>query len=116
MKTKQIKSKIRIKKPQIKGITTAIFVLTPKKPNSALRKVAKVKINYYIPGMKKDNTVLAYIPAENHTLAIHNIVLLIPKRVKDLPGVKYRILRGKYDCKPPTHRKNKRSLYGVKKS
>jgi len=110
---KNIKNKL--KKPQIKGITTAIFVLTPKKPNSALRKVAKVKVNYYIPGLKKDNTIIAYIPGENHSLAIHNIVLLIPKRVKDLPGVNYRIIRGKYDCKPPVRNK-RRSLYGVKRN
>jgi small subunit ribosomal protein S12 len=104
----------KLKKPQIKGITTSIFVLTPKKPNSALRKVAKVKVNYYIPGIKKDKTVIAYIPGENHTIAIHNIVLLIPKKVKDLPGIRYKVLRGKFDSKAPI-RSNRRSLYGVKK-
>ena len=71
-------------KPQIKGIITKLYTMTPKKPNSALRKVAKVLTNKGI--------LTAYIPGINHTLNIHNVVLLIPKKTKDLPGVKYRII------------------------
>lgn len=106
---KRKKNKEIIKnKPQISGITIKLFTMTPKKPNSALRKVAKVRINTGI-----NNTILAYIPGEKHTLTLHNRVLMIPLRTKDLPGVKYRILRGLLDAKPPI-RNQSRSKYGCK--
>ena len=94
--------------PQIKGITTAIMTLTPKKPNSALRKVARVKLS-------NNKIVTAYIPGEAHSLTIHNMVLLIPKKTQDLPGVKFKVLRGLLDSKPPI-RNTSRSKYGVKKN
>ena len=86
------------KKPQIRGITIKVYKMTPKKPNSALRKVAKVKI---LSGIKKNKEIIAYIPGISTVpvLGVMNQVLLIPVRTKDLPGVKYRIIRGKLDCK-----------------
>lgn len=106
------------KTPQIKGIIVKIFTMTPKKPNSALRKVALVKLNKPIKsapqGQLKDK-IIAYIMGENHTLNIHNIVLLINKKTQDLPGVNYKILRGVLDTKPPV-RGVSRSKYGVKKN
>jgi len=93
--------------PQLKGITTAIYTMTPKKPNSALRKVAKIKLN------KTKEIITAYIPGEKHSLTIHNLVLIIPKKTQDLPGIKYKVLRGLLDCKPPI-RITSRSKYGVK--
>ncbi len=77
-----------LNKPQISGITIKIFTMTPKKPNSALRKVAKVKINNYKNIGINKNTILAYIPGEKHTLTLHNRVLMIPIRTKDLPRSK----------------------------
>ena|ERR1700733_12551978 len=94
--------------PQLKGITTAIYTMTPKKPNSALRKIAKIKVN------KTKEIITAYIPGEKHSLTIHNMVLIIPKKTQDLPGIKYKVLRGLLDCKSPI-RKTSRSKYGVKK-
>lgn len=106
----------KISKPQISGLTIKLFTMTPKKPNSALRKVAKVKLNKpIIIGNKSISTVLAYIPGEKHTLTLHNRVLLIPKRTKDLPGVKFKILRGVLDAKAPI-RNTSRSKYGTKKN
>lgn len=83
----------------MKGITLKVYTMTPKKPNSALRKVAKIKIlNKNIPkGMSK--IITAYIPGEKHTLSIHNLVLIKPGKTKDLPGVKYKVIRGVLDCK-----------------
>jgi small subunit ribosomal protein S12 len=78
-------------KPQMKGIITKLYTMTPKKPNSALRKVAKV--------LTSKGLLTAYIPGINHTLNIHNVVLLIPKKTQDLPGVKYRIIPGARDYK-----------------
>lgn len=105
LKNKQIR-------PQLKGLTIKIFTMTPKKPNSALRKVAKVKLNKPLKNGEKQ--VIAYIPGEKHTLTLHNLVLLIPKKTKDLPGIRYKILRGVLDAKPPI-RNTKRSKYGKKK-
>lgn len=79
------------KSPQIKGIITKLYTMSPKKPNSALRKVAKVITNKGI--------ITAYIPGINHTLNIHNVVLIIPKKCKDLPGVKYKVIKGARDYK-----------------
>ena len=96
-----------ISKPQIKGLITKLFTMTPKKPNSALRKVAKVLIKGQIE-------VLAYIPGEKHTLALHNMVLIKPGKTKDLPGVRYKVIRGALDCKAPL-RTTSRSKYGTKR-
>jgi len=116
IKRKQRKvNKIR-KAPQLKGIILKIFTMTPKKPNSALRKVALIKLNKPIKtSMNKiEDKIIAYIMGENHTLNIHNIVLLIAKKTQDLPGVNYKVLRGVLDAKAPK-RKVSRSKYGVKK-
>jgi len=94
--------------PLKRGICTKVFTATPKKPNSALRKVARVKLTN---GME----VTAYIPGEGHKLQEHSIVLIRGGRVKDLPGVRYHIVRGKLDCGGVEKRKQERSKYGVKK-
>jgi small subunit ribosomal protein S12 len=112
-KQKRIK-KIKINKnpalkecPQKKGICLKVFTKTPKKPNSALRKIAKVRLtNNFI--------ILAYIPGIGHTLQEHSIVLVRGGRVKDLPGVKYHMVRGKYDLTGILQRKTSRSKYGTK--
>jgi len=96
------------KKPQVKGICIKIYNRTPKKPNSALRKVAKVKLS---TGKK----VECYIPGEGHNLQQYSVVLIRGGRVPDLPGVKYHIIRGKYDLNGVKNRKTSRSKYGVKK-
>lgn len=94
--------------PQKRGVCTVVKTMTPKKPNSALRKVARVRLSNKIE-------VTAYIQGEGHNLAEHSIVLMRGGRVKDLPGVKYHIIRGKYDCAGVSDRKSSRSKYGVKK-
>ena len=100
-------------RPQLSGLTIKIFTMTPKKPNSALRKVAKIKLNK--PTIKGENQVIAYIPGEAHSISLHNLVLIIPKKIKDLPGVKYRVIRGVLDAKAPI-RKTSRSKYGTKRN
>ncbi len=94
--------------PQKRGVCTVVKTMTPKKPNSALRKVARVRLSNKME-------VTAYIMGEGHNLAEHSIVLIRGGRVKDLPGVKYHIVRGKYDCSGVADRKTSRSKYGVKK-
>ncbi|MEA2056970.1 MAG: 30S ribosomal protein S12 [Patescibacteria group bacterium] len=94
--------------PQKRGVCTLVKTMTPKKPNSALRKVARVRLSNKVE-------VTAYIPGEGHNLAEHSIVLVRGGRVKDLPGVKYTIVRGVYDCAGVENRKTSRSKYGVKK-
>jgi small subunit ribosomal protein S12 len=94
--------------PQRRGICTRVYTTTPKKPNSAIRKVARVKLT---SGFE----VTAYIPGEGHTLQEHSIVLVRGGRVKDLPGVRYKIIRGALDCTGVTKRKQSRSKYGAKK-
>lgn len=94
--------------PQRKGICLKIFIRTPKKPNSACRKVARVRLS------TKKRTV-AYIPGEGHTLQEYSTVLMRGGRVKDLPGVKYHLIRGKYDFLGLKNRKQARSKYGTKK-
>ncbi|HPD19929.1 MAG TPA: 30S ribosomal protein S12 [Candidatus Pacearchaeota archaeon] len=94
--------------PFKKGVCLKVFTTTPKKPNSALRKVARVKLSN---GME----VTAYIPGEGHNLQEHSIVMIRGGRVKDLPGVRYHIVRGVYDCGGVEGRKKERSKYGVKK-
>lgn len=110
------KKKLKINKvpalkgnPQVKGICVKIFNRTPKKPNSALRKVAKVKI-------ANGKRVECYIPGEGHTLQNFSRVLIRGGRVPDLPGVKYHLVRGVYDFKGVKLRKTSRSKYGVKKN
>ncbi len=94
--------------PQIRGVCTRVFTTTPKKPNSALRKVARVKLS---TGME----VTAYIPGEGHNLQEHSVVLIRGGRVKDLPGVKYHIIRGTLDTAGVKDRKQSRSKYGAKR-
>jgi small subunit ribosomal protein S12 len=95
--------------PQKRGVCTVVKTMTPKKPNSALRKVARVRLSNKVE-------VTAYIMGEGHNLAEHSIVLVRGGRVKDLPGVKYHIVRGKFDCAGVSGRKTSRSKYGVKRS
>lgn len=94
--------------PQRRGICTRVYVVTPKKPNSALRKVARIKLT---TGLE----ITAYIPGEKHTLQEHSIVLVRGGRVKDLPGVRYKIIRGSLDCIGVKNRKQGRSKYGARK-
>ena len=94
--------------PQLRGVCTRVFTTTPKKPNSALRKVARVKLS---TGME----VTAYIPGEGHNLQEHSVVLVRGGKVKDLPGVKYHIVRGALDTAGVEGRKQSRSLYGAKR-
>lgn len=100
-------SKLLESKPQIRGIIIKLLTMKPKKPNSAVRKIAKVKI--------KDKFLIAYIPGEGLSdLSIHNEVLIRGGKVQDLPGVNYKIIRGARDC-PSVKRKRSRSKYGAKK-
>jgi len=94
--------------PLKKGVCLKVFTTTPKKPNSALRKVARVRLSN---GME----ITAYIPGEGHNLQEHSIVLVRGGRVKDLPGVRYHIVRGKLDTSGVENRKQQRSKYGAKK-
>jgi small subunit ribosomal protein S12 len=94
--------------PQKKGVCAKIIIRTPKKPNSALRKVAKVKLS-------SKKIIEAYIPGEGHNLQQYSVVLIRGGRVADLPGVKYHLIRGVYDFKGLASRRNGRSLYGTKK-
>ena len=94
--------------PQRRGVCTRVYTSTPKKPNSALRKVARVRLTNGIE-------VTAYIPGEGHNLQEHSIVLIRGGRVKDLPGVRYHIIRGTLDTAGVSDRKNSRSKYGVKR-
>jgi small subunit ribosomal protein S12 len=94
--------------PQRRGVCTRVFTTTPKKPNSALRKVARVRLTNHIE-------VNAYIPGEGHNLQEHSIVLIRGGRVKDVPGVRYHIIRGALDTQGVTDRKQSRSKYGVKR-
>ena len=94
--------------PQRRGVFTRVYTTTPKKPNSALRKVARVRLTSGIE-------VSAYIPGEGHNLQEHSMVLVRGGRVKDLPGVRYRIIRGSLDTQGVKDRKQARSRYGAKK-
>ena len=96
------------KSPQKRGVCTRVYTTTPKKPNSALRKVARVKLT-------NGQEVTAYIPGEGHNLQEHSVVLIRGGRVKDLPGVRYHILRGTLDTQGVSTRKQRRSLYGAKR-
>ena len=94
--------------PQRRGVCTRVYTTTPKKPNSALRKVARVRLT---SGFE----VTAYIPGIGHNIQEHSVVLIRGGRVKDLPGVRYHILRGNLDTQAVANRKKRRSLYGTKK-
>ena len=109
-KSMQEKSKAPALKncPQKRGVCTRVYTSTPKKPNSALRKVARVRLTNSIE-------VTAYIPGIGHNLQEHSVVLIRGGRVKDLPGVRYHIIRGALDTAGVANRKQSRSLYGAKK-
>ena len=94
--------------PQKRGVCTRVYTTTPKKPNSALRKVAKVRLT-------NGFEVLSYIPGEGHNLQEHTVVLIRGGRVKDLPGVRYHVLRGVLDTQGVKDRKQRRSKYGAKR-
>jgi small subunit ribosomal protein S12 len=94
--------------PQKRGVCTRVFTTTPKKPNSALRKVARIVLTNGIE-------VTGYIPDEGHNLQEHSVVLIRGGRVKDVPGVRYHIVRGALDCQGVKTRRRSRSKYGVKK-
>lgn len=106
----KLKNNKKVLKPSPfkRGVCLKVSVMGPKKPNSAQRKFAKVRLS-------NGAEVLAYIPGESHTLQEHSVVLVRGWRVKDLPWVKYHIMRGKYDSNPVANRKQSRSLYGAKR-
>ncbi|MFQ6102925.1 MAG: 30S ribosomal protein S12 [Candidatus Glassbacteria bacterium] len=105
---KKTSSPALTKCPQKRGVCTRVYTTTPKKPNSALRKVARVRLT-------NGFEVTAYIPGEGHNLQEHSIVLIRGGRVKDLPGVRYHIIRGKLDAQGVVGRKKSRSKYGAKR-
>ena len=94
--------------PQKRGVCTRVYTTTPKKPNSALRKVARVRLTNQLE-------VTTYIPGEGHNLQEHSVVLIRGGRVKDLPGVRYHIIRGTLDCAGVADRRQSRSKYGAKR-
>ncbi|WP_022850623.1 30S ribosomal protein S12 [Limisalsivibrio acetivorans] len=106
--TKKTKSPALQNNPQRRGVCTRVYTTTPKKPNSALRKVARIRLTSGIE-------VTAYIPGIGHNLQEHSVVLVRGGRVKDLPGVRYKIVRGALDSEGVQNRKQSRSKYGVKK-
>ena len=114
LKKKRVKQKSMDKvpalerSPQKRGVCVKVYTTTPKKPNSALRKVARVRLS-------NGHEVTSYIPGEGHNLQEHSVVLIRGGRVKDLPGVRYHILRGTLDTQGVSARKQRRSLYGAKK-
>jgi len=114
IKKPRVKDKYRSKvpaldrSPQKRGVCTKVYTTTPKKPNSALRKVARVRLS-------NGQEVTCYIPGEGHNLQEHSVVLIRGGRVKDLPGVRYHILRGNLDTQGVITRKQQRSKYGAKK-
>ncbi|HAF06882.1 MAG: 30S ribosomal protein S12, chloroplastic [candidate division TA06 bacterium 32_111] len=106
--TKKTKSPALKAAPQKRGICVRVYTTKPKKPNSALRKVARVRLS-------NGYEVTAYIPGEGHNLQEHSVVLIRGGRVKDLPGVRYHVIRGVYDSAGVENRRRSRSLYGTKK-
>ena len=107
-KRRKTKSPALCSNPFLKGVCVIVKTVTPKKPNSALRKMARVRLS-------NKQYVNAYIPGEGHNLQEHSAVLVRGGRVPDLPGVKYHLIRGKYDFQGVKLRKNARSLYGTKR-
>ncbi len=106
--TKRTNSPALSRCSQKRGVCVRVYTTTPKKPNSALRKVARVRLT-------NKQEVIAYVPGEGHNLQEHSVVLLRGGRVKDLPGVRYKIVRGSLDTQGVQDRKQARSRYGVKK-
>ena len=107
-RTRRTKSPVLERCPQKRGVCLQVKTETPKKPNSALRKVARVRLS-------NGKEITAYIPGEGHNLQEHSIVLVRGGRVRDLPGVRYRLVRGVLDALGVENRKQSRSKYGVKK-
>lgn len=105
---KKTKSPALRRCPQKRGVCVQVKTMTPKKPNSALRKIARVRLT-------NGEEVTAYIPGEGHNLQEHSIALVRGGRVKDLPGVRYHIVRGTLDCQGVANRKRSRSKYGAKR-
>ena len=108
LKKKKGKSPALGKCPQRRGVCIQVRTMTPKKPNSALRKIARIRLT-------NGQEVTAYIPGEGHNLQEHSIALVRGGRVKDLPGVRYHIVRGTLDCQGVQNRKRSRSKYGAKR-
>lgn len=107
-KQKKAKTAALAGAPQRRGVCTRVYTVTPKKPNSALRKVCRVRLSNGIE-------ITAYIPGEGHNLQEHSIVLVRGGRVRDLPGVRYKVIRGTIDAAGVKNRKQARSRYGAKK-
>ena len=107
-RTKRSKSPALDKRPQIRGVCVQVRTMTPKKPNSALRKIARIRLT-------NKTEVTGYIPGEGHNLQEHSIVLVRGGRVKDLPGVRYHIVRGTLDAAGVNQRRKSRSKYGAKR-
>ncbi|VVT12404.1 30S ribosomal protein S12 [Erythrobacter sp. EC-HK427] len=105
---KKSKSAAMQSAPQKRGVCTRVYTTTPKKPNSALRKVAKIRLT-------NQREIIAYIPGEGHNLQEHSVVLIRGGRVRDLPGVRYHVLRGVLDTQGVKDRKQSRSKYGAKR-
>lgn len=108
-KSKKSKNSLLKLYPQRKGICIRIYTINPKKPNSAERKVAKILLT-------TNKSIIGYIPGEGHTLKEHSIVLIRGGKVKDLPGVRYHLIRGVYDFNSVLNRKTSRSKYGKKRT
>ena len=106
MKTK--KNRALKSNPQVRGVCTRVYTTTPKKPNSALRKVARIRLT-------NGFEVTSYIPGEGHNLQEHSVVMIRGGRVKDLPGVRYHVIRGTLDTQGVADRKQRRSKYGAKR-
>ena len=105
---KKSKSAAMQSAPQKRGVCTRVYTTTPKKPNSALRKVAKIRLT-------NQREIIAYIPGEGHNLQEHSVVLIRGGRVRDLPGVRYHVLRGVLETQGVKDRKQSRSKYGAKR-
>ena len=106
--TKKSKSVALNKSPQKRGVCTRVYTTTPKKPNSALRKVARIRLT-------NGFEVTSYIPGEGHNLQEHSVVMIRGGRVKDLPGVRYHVIRGTLDTQGVADRRQRRSKYGAKR-
>ena len=102
-------------KPQRRANCVKLFTTTPRKPNSALRKVAKIRYRNVKKHISTVKFTFAFIPGEGHTLKEHGVVLFRGGRTQDLPGIKYKLIRGKFDFRALADRKNARSKYGTKK-
>nr|YP_009502219.1 ribosomal protein S12 [Porolithon onkodes]ASB29821.1 ribosomal protein S12 [Porolithon onkodes] len=108
-KTKRSRKSVLNRCPQKKGVCVKVYTTSPKKPNSAERKVAKIRLT-------NNKFIIGYVPGERHNLQEHSIVLIRGGRVKDLPGVHYQFIRGVYDLQPVQNRCKARSKYGCKKT